>query len=987
MKMKILSLLTMFGAMLANAAVEAPAKLADYQKLEGADNKGTATLAEEGTLTRVAGAVAAPFALGGTNASLAAQVRFLMPEKGKIPEWASAAIALYGKNRGQRLYAMVIFGAPGVPAGEGDIGFFSRTTVRKPLALGKWQTLKVEAADGLVRMKVWPDGETEPGWLVEEELADALPGVDAIGVRTFGLPVAFEGFSASGTPAAEVAPAPALTVADNHWRAGLDRSGRFQSFEGDFGNGQMQVVPFRSDSFAGPTWYGRWDGTDKRLRLRQVEAGKPVYEVVRDGIRFRIEYSKNEKTGQLAIIATAANTTAKPWQPETAGLQLGLDTWMEKWPDWNQRFFPTLLRCEKTHFWGYAMAPDGRILTIASPDPVASWSVDYNGGGHRIYTLNLDFLNANPLPPRHPQGLDTLAAGESKSWTVYLAPCARLDQVKPMASKLLMAPMFELERYTIGIGERISGVIYAPFVSSLILTDPQGKELPLGVGNLEPSLYSINFTPLSGPGVYTLVAAGIQGKKISEAKITVRRPWSWYLDRARAAAVVKPQKASSHTESWYGLFSAFQARRLLPAPEMDAQAEMKFQEIMPLMYDMKKMEPTSWQNRIQNHACMAGLLACRYAATGDIKDLEFAAALADFLATKQGADGAYRNGHTHYTSVVYIGKSIMEVMAREKPLAATDPKWKERYDRHYASVKRAMDDLAKNLDNIDTEGELTYEDGMIACSYTQLSMFALLQTDPAERLNYLTAAEKVAAGHRSLSQIIVPDSRVNGGSLRFWEAQYDVLLRPNMFNSPHGWSAWRIYGLWYLYQLTGKEDYLRQTMNALGSCVQLIDSQSGDLRWAFVPNPCIRASVFEPDPLKPGKGSRVAKVIGEQYMPMISGWYLAPPKTWVTGYWGNDGGCCDNDVHEIFKCLAEVAVANAYVIRHADGTTACWNCRVAEKDGFLVVTPAEGVVSRLHFNLKVPAKVKVEFKSGLVSGEVPAGLSWFGPGGIPEELR
>lgn len=983
MTTKILALLTMFGAMLVQAAIEAPAKLADWQKLEGADNKGTATLVEAGPQAQVAGAVAAPLALGGTNASLSSQVRFLMPEQGKIPEWASAAIALYGKDRGKRLYAMVIFGSPGKKDGQCDVGFYNRTTVPMTLPLGKWQTLKVEAADGLVRMKVWADGAAEPAWQVEDELADSLPGIDAVGVRTYGMPVSFEGFQAQGTPVAELPPAPGLAVKDPKWTAELDRSGRFKSFTGNFEDGKPQPVAFRSDSFAGPTWYGRWDGSEKKLRLRQVEPGKPVYEIVRDGIRFRIEYCpRQEAEGfnsrtRMAIVATITNTTGKAWKPATAGLQLGLDTWMEKWPDWNSRFFPTLLRCEKTHFWGYAMAPDGRILMIASPDPVASWSVDYNGGGHRIFTLNLDLLNAGPLPARHPQNLDTLAAGETKSWKIYLDPCDKLERVPSLAAGLAKAPMFQVDRYTLAAGESLSGsVCGVARLKNLVITDPNGKETPLQAMACNAiGLYRIMDKPLTVPGVYTLVATDEHGQ-VSEAMVTVRQPWSWYLDRARAEAVAKPQKASSHTESWYGLFPAFSARRLMPDAAMDAQAEAKFQEIMPLMYDMAKMTPSSWKDRIQNHACMAGLLAERYAATKDLKDLEFAAALCDFLGTKQGKDGAYRNGHTHYTSVVYIGKSIMEVMAQEKPLAATDPKWMERYDRHYASVQRAMDDLALHLDNIDTEGELTYEDGMISCSYTQLSMFALLQTDPAARHKYLEAAEKIASGHRCLSQIVVPDSRMNGGSLRFWEAQYDVLLHPNMFNSPHGWSGWRIYGLWYLYQLTGKEDYLRQAMNALGSCVQLIDGQSGELRWAFVPNPYVRASVFEPDPEKPGKGRRVDKIIGEQYMPMISGWYKAPPKTWVTGYWGNDGGCCDNDVHEIFKCLAEIAVDKAYLLQRPNQTLEAWN-GTAKKDGaILVFTPAEKIVSRVHVNLALPAKVRVEFAGKSVERDLPAGMAW-----------
>ena len=44
MNKKILAMVSLLCAFAVNAAVELPAKWADYQKLEGADNKGAATL-------------------------------------------------------------------------------------------------------------------------------------------------------------------------------------------------------------------------------------------------------------------------------------------------------------------------------------------------------------------------------------------------------------------------------------------------------------------------------------------------------------------------------------------------------------------------------------------------------------------------------------------------------------------------------------------------------------------------------------------------------------------------------------------------------------------------------------------------------------------------------------------------------------------------------------------------------------------------------
>ena len=352
---------------------------------------------------------------------------------------------------------------------------------------------------------------------------------------------------------------------------------------------------------------------------------------------------------------------------------------------------------------------------------------------------------------------------------------------------------------------------------------------------------------------------------------------------------------------------------------------------------------------------------------------------------KQDLKGAYRSGgRVHYTSVVYIAKSILEVCQYEKMLADGNNIWKQRYDRHFASAKRAVDELAASLDNIETEGEMTYEDGMIACSYTQISMMATLTDDKAERNRYINAAEYLRKGHRCLSQLIIPDSRMNGGSLRYWESQYDILSFPNMMSSPHGWSAWRIYGLYYLYLLNGNPDLIEQVYNALGSCVQLIDGKSGILRWAFCADPYLEGDqslanktrkfshdemrgggLLLKDPLQPNRenrGVRSDTPVGEQYIDMISGWYKATPSAWVTGYWEPDGGCCDNDVHEIFKCLEETVLTSAFVVELGDGTLRPYNCKIEFTDGFIEVTPDENVIDKVHFNLKRDVDVRIQFQ-------------------------
>ena len=689
-----------------------------------------------------------------------------------------------------------------------------------------------------------------------------------------------------------------------------------------FRAGQWLPVDMRMDVFSGPAILAG----GARVVLHRIEAGKPAFSGTLNGIDYTMEY-RTVATG-VDIAVTARNRANGKFAPEALTLQLGIDTQMNQYPAWRHKFFPTCQRCEPEYYWGYLMNPDGAILTMASDSPVASWHTTYDP------TTSVDLLHALPLPARHPQNLYALASGESRAWTLHLSTVAELKDVPASIEKLSGKPCTSLDRYTVAPGETV-------------VATAKGKKTAVDTSGMAIGLHPVG-----------------------TALLVVRHPWSWYLQKARENAVSKPQKGSSHMESWLGLYSGYFARIHFPDAALDKAIDDKFHEIFPLMYNTE-LKPK--EGRIQNDAAMAGLLAARYEATGDVQSLERASRMCDGLIAYQAAEGpksgAYINGKTHYTCVAYLAKYLMEVMAWEKKLAATSPEWKARWERHLDSVRKAIDELVLHLDNIETEGTVMYEDGMIACSYMQIAMFARDYAAPAEREKYIEAAQTMRLGHQCLSQIVVPDARMNGGSLRYWESQFDVLMRPSMMDSPHGWSAWRLYGLFYLYELTGDEELLRQAMNGLGACCQLIDFDTGELRWAFVRDPYVRATAFAQTADTKGKGEFVPTIIGEQYVPMISGWYRAKPNTWVTGYWGvekdkSEGGCCDNDVHEVFKCLAEFALDKAYVIVRGDGTIGCWNCTSTWENGVVTVIPAEDCVTRVHVNARKQSNVTVRFSKG-----------------------
>ena len=789
------------------------------------------------------------------------------------------------------------------------------------------------------------------------------------------------------------------------WSYSTDERGRIVS-----ARCKEETLLFRSDEYAGPALYIQKNGQAREIILSK--RGGSRYEGKLDGVLAELSYSAKES---LDISVSLKNTGNGPFVPERVFLRLGIDTYMDEYPKWDNVLFPTLLRCEKTHFWGYFRKPSGARFAICSDGPVKSWKLCYNRVnenhiGHRIYTAELDLLNCFKQPERHPSDYSMLAPGEVLERTIRLFLCDSETDVKEFLFERTGLPFIEACAYTLEEGEELSVKAYTKDGCWITLSDDSrslmGKRRE---GRRMGERFS--FGSLSSPGVYTLEIEDWSGK-IAEAKVYVRREWSWYLKKAREAALKKPQKAGTHAEGWYGFFSAFLARRYFPEEKKDLKLERDFYRALSLMFDRERAVPLTDPGRICNTSTAISLLTDAYIAGGKEEDLVFASRLGDYLMETQAEDGSYRayslsdgEGRAllvkekglHYTSVLYAAKSMLELSITEKKAAKENPKWAAPAEKHYLSVKRAVDELARCLDNINTEGEITFEDGMISCSVSQIAMFALLEKEPEEKKRYIAAAEYLHQKHLSLEQRQIPDCRMRGATLRFWEAQYDVLASDNMMNSPHGWTSWNTYGLWYLYLLTGERHYLVETMETLGTCMQMIDLKTGDLRWAFVSDPCVITGLWKEIPRARGKGMRVPAVLGETYVDMISGWWKSPKDAPVGDYLtmplitekgilpsDNRGGCCDNDVHEHFKALSEIALDKAYVIvcgEKAEG----WNADVMWEDGKLLVRPREQVIKYLHVNSDRPVEITVFFSEKCVFS-VSGGAGWFSPEG-PADIR
>ena len=255
------------------------------------------------------------------------------------------------------------------------------------------------------------------------------------------------------------------------WKLQISPSGIITDFQ-FYQNDTLHSIPFRTDKWGGSSWYVRTkDGSTHSVALSAVKEDDLAFSGFYDDIRFSICYEKRD--GKPVIKVSATNEGTEIFQPMTAGIRLGVDSYQEKYPNWNNKLIPNVMRCERTHHWGFAMSPKGSILGWICPTPVASYSINFMPNRHRIYTPNIDLINQLPLPDHHPQHLTGIMPGETKSWTIYLTTIDSEDQIKADLSELADAPIFDADYYTVAPDQETQISILGPKVSDLYIRLPK----------------------------------------------------------------------------------------------------------------------------------------------------------------------------------------------------------------------------------------------------------------------------------------------------------------------------------------------------------------------------------------------------------------------------------------------------------------------------------------------------------------------------------
>ena len=121
------------------------------------------------------------------------------------------------------------------------------------------------------------------------------------------------------------------------------------------------TIPFRTDEYGKSFYYEDETG----LHLLPYHPG----DYRADGLQLSVSEEQLPDALKISISVSAE----EPVSVKRFGFRLGIDCYMDTYPQWNEKYFPTALRCEKQAFWSCFQSPLGKRIAVCAPDGIVSW--------------------------------------------------------------------------------------------------------------------------------------------------------------------------------------------------------------------------------------------------------------------------------------------------------------------------------------------------------------------------------------------------------------------------------------------------------------------------------------------------------------------------------------------------------------------------------------------------------------------------------------
>lgn len=566
----------------------------------------------------------------------------------------------------------------------------------------------------------------------------------------------------------------------------------FSGFDKLYLSREQPPILFRQDSLSGPAILV--DGS--RLKLESEEINPYKFFAVKDGIKYSLFLRPNIALRSFIFEVEMRKVIHNAIRSRDVSLQLGFDIGNLSSAPKNQVYYPTILRKEENTLWGCLTTPNNKVVAVACPQPIKQvvyWRLD-----NKTQTIKIDLQSKDDSP--------ITEYNEARKWSISVAAVPSTDSLKNVICTISKIATIDLKRSCCFQGETVKGYVHTKTPVILTLTYPSGQTqtfepiLPKEDENdddnnkdkkpLPPGI-PFQLEDLTVPGVYMLTVSNPDGLKTT-AGFTILRPLSEIIEKEIHQALKTPTPTSPDDFCYADLLVLIAGRYF---PEYQTLSEERFHLIQKIF-----IHPQT--RRLNLNAVTtpeSGLFLLELALLKN--DTVFANAIAEYFSRMQLPNGAlfYPKTKEDLTSSTTLLTLFLQTAEANRRAGNTEEA--EKYEK---VLRKALSFLKSKA--FDYDESLPQNALFTAESFLRFANSSFAST--AEKNEFFRFGEKL------LKAIECHIQKENSSA--YFHSSYATPIHTEVALQADPTAVYLDAAATY-YELTGKEDYLLYTLNALAT--------------------------------------------------------------------------------------------------------------------------------------------------------------------------